>query len=206
MTGPQLLQILPRCPPDKADIYAARLTDAMLAADICTDVRQAAFIGQIALESNELTEWIEDCCHSAARLVELWPHHFTTEQAQDYAYHSERIANRAYANRNGNGDEASGDGWLFRGRGPIQLTGRANYAAFGLALNVPLIVSPDLATDPGVGFRVAARYWIVSQCNEPADAGDFAEVTRRINGGLNDLDKRLAYRNAAMAVFQLSEV
>lgn len=170
----QLLQIMPNCDPAKAQAYAAHLSTAMAEAEINTPIRAAAFLGQLAHESGELRWWVEHADGSA------------------------------YEGRRNLGNTESGDGHKFLGRGPIQLTGRANYRAAGQALGVPLEDCPDRAADPDVGFRVAAWYWTTHRCNQLADEGDIAGVTRAINGGHNGLAARIRYRNRAIAVLQHS--
>jgi putative chitinase len=112
------------------------------------------------------------------------------EIAAQYARQPEKIANRVYANRMGNGDEASGDGWKYRGRGLIQLTGKDNYTAFSLQANNEAIIKPDLVAQPELAAESAGWFWVTNGLNNLADTGDVKAVTRRINGGFNGLDDR----------------
>ena len=189
---------MPRC---DANLWAPALAGAMSEFDIATDLRVAAFLAQVAHESVELTRLIENLNYSAEGLLKTFPTHFTPPQALSYARDPERIANHAYANRNGNGDEASGDGWLYRGRGPIQITGRANYRTAGAALGVKLELYPASATDPRIGARIAGWFWGSHGLNALADAEDTRTITHRINGGENGLAARQAYYATARAVF-----
>ena len=110
----------------------------------------------------------------------------------------EQIANITYAGRMGNGTAGSGDGWRYRGRGLIQITGRANYEASGAALGVDLIDAPELLEWPHLAAMSSAEWWSRNGCNILADTGDMAAVTRKVNGGLTGLDDRLKLYSAAM--------
>jgi putative chitinase len=175
----------------RAEAWIAPLAAAMERFEISTPGRQAAFLAQIGWESAKLTKLSEDLNYSAQWLRQFFPLHFTEEQAQQYAHKPEAIANRAYAGRYGNGDEASGDGWLFRGAGLIQLTFRDNQMAcaqhFGIAESA---IGNWLRTAHGAALA-AAWYWWHHGCNDLADHGQFAEITKRINGGLNGLIGRM---------------
>jgi putative chitinase len=98
----------------------------------------------------------------------------------------------AYASRLGNGDELSGDGWRYRGRGPIQLTGKANYKEYGAAITADLLGNPDtVARVPKIGCAVACRFWMVNGCNSLADFGDIEGITKKVNGGEHGLQDRI---------------
>ena len=193
ITAEDLMAICPNLDEGQAAIIAPSLNPAMEWADITTAERQAAFLSQLAHESQGLEKLEENLNYSAQALLRTWSSHFSAEEAQDYARQPERIANRAYANRMGNGEEESGDGWMFRGRGPIQLTGRDNYRAAGHDLNLDLENNPDQVATWQVGAYVAAWFWNDHGLNRYADSGDFVTLTRRINGGLNGLAERQAY-------------
>ena len=168
---------------------------------IDTTRRMAAFLAQVAHESDRFTCLVENLNYSAAGLLETWPEHFNTANAGAYAYHAMAIANRAYADRMGNGAEDSGDGWAFRGRGPLQTTGRDDYRDFGAAVGFDLVAQPDLLIQPGWGALAAAWEWNRGDLNTLADAGDFEQITRRINGGLLGEPDRLAkYQQALKAL------
>lgn len=166
-------------------------------AEIDTDGRVAAFVAQAAHESAEFTRLEENLNYSAEALLKTWPTRFITKQQADlYARRPEKIANFVYANRIGNGDEVSGDGFNFRGRGVFQLTGRANYrsASIAIAGNDWLLVNnPELVAMPEYAAETAAWYWESNHLNEFADSGDFALLTRKINGGTTGLRERTAY-------------
>ena len=150
---------------------------------ITTRRRVAHFLAQIGHESGSLTRTEENLNYSATRLRQIWPTRFTAETALNYANHPQRIANRVYANRMGNGDEASGDGWRYRGRSPIQLTGRDNYRRMADLTGLPLLSKPDLACNVTEGALIAATWWQANGLNPLADTGDTLAVSRRVNLG-----------------------
>lgn len=156
--------------------------------------RCAHFLGQCHHESGGFKRFTENLSYSANRLLQVFPKRFTSTQAAEYANQPERIGNHIYADRLGNGPESSGDGYRFRGRGAIQLTGRSNYAAFGGSIGVDLISSPDLvATQYSLvsagWFFTTHNLWTV--CDNGIDDNTIAKVTRAINGGVNGLDSRI---------------
>lgn len=197
LTASALKAIMPR---SEAPKWAPPLDAAMGEFDLDTVPRMAAFLAQIAHESSELTRLSENLNYSVEGLMKTWPKRFTPLVALKYARQPEMIANYVYAGRNGNGDEASGDGWRYRGRGPIQLTGRANYAKAGKDLGVDLVGVPDAVLAPLVGARVACWFWNNRKLNALADAGDFESITKAINGGLNGYAERQLYFIAAKKV------
>lgn len=161
---------------------------------IDTAARQAMFYAQVAHESAGLTRLEESFDYTKKGLMETFPGRFKTiQKASDYVKRGpEAIANYVYSMRLGNGSEGMGHGWQYRGRGPIMLTGRANYIEFGKALGLALEINPDLAKDLNIGARIAARFWSLRVCNQAADEGDIVKCTRLINGGLNGLAERTA--------------
>ncbi|MCL2829441.1 MAG: glycoside hydrolase family 19 protein [Betaproteobacteria bacterium] len=176
-----------------ARISAEFLGEAAVIAAINTPRRVACFLGQLGHECPRFRSTHEDLHYSADRLRNVWPRHFPDQYiAEAYAFSPVKIGNRAYANRMGNGDEASGDGYRFRGRGYLQLTGRENYAAASAALfgDARLLDAPDLAIEPETAARVAAWFWTRSNCNALADALALSAITRAINGGMNGYDDR----------------
>lgn len=162
----------------------------------------AAFLAQIAHESGELTRLEENLRYSAERLMQVWPRRFPDMlTAREYAGRPEALANKVYANRLGNGDAVSGDGWRFRGRGPIQITGRANYRDFGAIIGEDLEGDPDsVLRTPLVGCKVACAYWRRRVRIAPSDSADVRADTQAVNGGLAGLEDREAYFARALAV------
>jgi putative chitinase len=199
----QLKAIMPRADA-AADRFLQPLEEAMARFEIVTPARQAAFLAQLAHESNQLRATEENLNYGWKGLRAVFPKHFRTDaEARAYERKPERIANRAYANRIGNGPESSGDGWRYRGRGPIQLTGRENYRACGAAIGIDLEADPDRLRDPDAGALAAAWFWGTRGLNALADRGTrqaFRDITRRINGGLNGLEDRIAYWQRACGV------
>lgn len=176
-----LKQIMPRLP--DASRALPPLQSAMSEFEVNTPKREAAFLAQIAHESAELTRFVENLNYGANGLMTTFPKYFAgMDKAQQYERNQEKIANYVYASRLGNGDETSGDGWRYRGRGPIQITGRDNYAKYGGLLSVDLVNNPDQAAAPEVGFRIAGAYWRENGLNDAADKEMIETITERING------------------------
>jgi putative chitinase len=166
---------------------------AKLAA-IATPLRMAHFLAQVMAETGGLTArgLVENLDYSAGRLVAVWPSRFPNlAAASPYAGNPEALANVVYAGRMGN--DQTGDGWAYRGRGLLQITGRDMYQAIGNRLGIPLLQQPDLASDPAHACQVAAALWDIKAANSPADADDIYGVTRKINGGLTDISSRQAW-------------
>ena len=201
-TVDELRRIAPLC--QNASTWAPLLATAAKIYDILdTEERLAMWTATIAHESAQLRVLEEDLNYTALRLVQVWPGRFPSiEYARHFAFHPERLANRIYSSRMGNGDEASGDGWKFRGRGLIQITGRAMYRACSEGLRQPLLDRPDLLLDPELAALSAAWYWTANGCHGPADADDMRGVTRIVNGGLNGLEERLEYLARARRVLE----
>jgi len=191
---------------DAARLAAAGVPDAFIAPMlpalehhfICTPGRAAAFIAQCRVESFDFAHLVEDLHYSHAdRIVAVFHREVPTlAAAYPLVERPEALANAVYANRMGNGDAASGDGWAFRGRGLAQLTGRANYAAAAEALGRPYVDEPDLVAQPADAVLVAAWYWQVHGCNALADVCAWDAITRVWNGPAMEQ----APRRAALSV------
>ena len=136
--------------------------------EINTDKRVQAFLPTIGHESANFSCVVENLNYSASGLLNYFPKYFNSAQAEEYARKPERIANRVYANRIGNGNEQSGDGWKFRGRGLIQVTGRSNYLACGKGIGVDLINNPDLLCTPEYAVKSACWWFKNNGCNKLA--------------------------------------
>ena len=167
--------------------------------------RLAAWLATIAHESARLTRVVENLNYSAQGLAQTWPSRYAdmtglpNATARRIARKPEDIANLTYSGRMGNGSAGSGDGWRYRGRGLIQITGRANYAQSGAELGADLIAKPEQLEQPEFAADSAAEWWRRHGCNVLADTGDMAAVTRRVNGGLTGLDDRIKLYSAALA-------
>jgi putative chitinase len=162
---------------------------------IHSPLRLAHFLAQVSHESGNFRWKTENLNYSKEALMSVFRKYFPTEAiAAQYARKPEMIANRAYGNRMGNGDEASGDGWRYRGRGYIQLTGKNNYAAFNSFVEEDIVLNPELVADK-YPMLSAAWYWKTNNLNAIADRGNdddvVMDVTRKINGGLNGIYDRL---------------
>lgn len=179
---------------------------------ISTPKRLAAFIAQLGHESDDFSRLSENLYYSdAERVARIFRSGFDNnknkviepseiEFARAYTRNPEKLANRAYALRGGNGNESSGDGWRYRGRGLIQVTFRDNYRKCGAALGLDLLTNPDLLLQFAPAARSAAWYWQSTGCNELADIDDFNTITRRINPPALGLAERRARWKAAQAV------
>jgi putative chitinase len=177
VTLTQLHAVMPQLAAAKAQQYIGPLNKALGEFYIDNRLRICAFLGQVAHESGELA----------------WFHEFASGMEYDIT------RNPVLARELGN--LSPGDGPRYKGRGPIQLTGRNNYIACGKALGLDLVDNPDLAVEPGVAFRTAGWFWSTHGLNALADQGDFRAITRRINGGYNGYADRVKYYDRALQVF-----
>jgi putative chitinase len=169
------------------------LNDTFAKYDISSPVRQAFFIGQCAHESGNFRILEENLHYSASALMRVWPSRFPNlDVANQYANNPEKIANKVYGGRMGNGDEESGDGWKYHGRGLIQLTGKENYANCGSGMGVDLLSDPGRLLDPEYAALSAGWFWNKKGLNSLADKQDYVTITQRINGGTLGLEDRKA--------------
>jgi putative chitinase len=194
---------LPQC--KTPDVWAEALNPAMEQFQINNSGRIACFLAQTGHESSQFNRLTESLYYkTASRLVAVWPKRFPSEAfAAPYVANQEKLANYIYANRIGNGPESSGDGYRFRGRGLIQITGRSNYADVGKALGVDLLAQPDLLVEPKWAALSAAYFWFGHGLNALADdetddndVEDFTLITKKINGGTAGLKDRLTLYRA----------
>lgn len=168
--------------------------------DITTPLRVAHLVGQLMHESGALTLISENLNYSARRLTEVWPSRFPTiKDAVPYERNPQKLGDKVYGGRMGN--TTPGDGWKYRGRGLIQITGRNNYQRFGKMLGINLVEHPDLAVDPKYSLALAAAFFRDRGCNAWADADDIENVTRRINGGTIGLRDRQHWLDRAKAIW-----
>lgn len=196
LTEEQLAQLIPGNP------YVSYWHNAMARClpdyDINTPQRVAAFVAQCAHESGGFKFLKENLNYRAESLVKVWPRHFPDmATAKRYERRQEMIANRAYANRMGNGPEESGDGWKFLGRGLIQLTGRNNYQAFADSIETPIEDIPEYLQTFEGAVQSACWFWETNNLNKWADVGDIVNMTKKINGGTIGLaDRQKHYEHA----------
>ena len=201
---------------------AEKWVDAVAAAcqefNIDTPQRIAGFLSQCAHESGGFERLQENLNYSADGMAGIWPRRFAVlgpdnkpvkkdgkNQPNKFALalhrKPEMIANVVYSNRMGNGPTESGEGWLYRGRGLKQLTGKDNHRACSGGLGVDLVANPDLLLEPVYAARSAAWFWATNKCNTFADAGDIEGLTKRINGGLIGIEDRKKRYASAMSSF-----
>jgi len=189
---------MPNVSTQACDIYAAPLTDACVRADITSKLRLANFLAQIGHESGDLRYVKENLNYGAPGLRSTFPKYFPDDAtAALYQRNPEAIANKVYANRMGNGPESSGDGWRYRGRGLIQITGKDNYLRCLAALEQD---NPDWLETPEGAAESAVWFWTANRLNEPADLGDIKKTSKIINGGYHGLEDRISRYEQALAV------
>ncbi len=200
-TPEQLQEILPKARRANIDLYCEAINDAMEEFSIDEPECQAMFIAQLAHESGNFSAVRENLNYSAQGLKGIFKKYFPTDElANQYARKPEAIANRVYANRMGNGPESSGDGWAYRGRGLIQLTGKDNYVLCGRDLEYDLISDPSYLETPEGAARSAAWFWWSRKLNRYAREGNIKECTRRINGGYIGLEDRTEHWHHALKI------
>jgi putative chitinase len=220
ITSEQLQAIMPEADTQTIQTYLPYLNQEMPVYQINTPIRAGAFLAHLAHESGQFSVVTENLNYRAERLQVVFPKHFPSPAiAQLFAAKPEKIANKVYANRLGNGPEASGDGWRFKGRGLIQLTGRASYGDCSRALTGSKNTfqdAPELLATPQYAVASACWFWTVYKTlNEVADQPDtwvtmyknkrynkFQWLTIRINGGLNGYEDRLAFWERAKIVLK----
>lgn len=172
-----------------------------------TRMRTEFFLAQVGHESTRLAITVENMNYSAKRMMQAWPSRFPTlAAAQPYERNAERLGNNVYANRMGNGDSASGDGYRFRGRGFIQITGREGYREVGHLAGLDLVANPDRAAATEDALRVACAFWRWKDLNAVCDTGNFIRSTERINGGRVGLEDRLAWLNKVRRAFAETDI
>lgn len=192
------------CTEAAAARYATPLSITCERYHLDTPARLAAFLAQIGHESARLARVTENLNYSATGLALTWPNRYRGGDGQPNATaqrlhrNPEAIANHVYADRLGNGPEHTGDGWRYRGRGLIQITGRENYAAVSRGLGINAITHPEILESPLYAALSAGWYWHTRNLNALADAADHVAITRRINGGTHGLDDRLALARRAL--------
>ena len=199
-TQEQLKEMIPRNP------YVLQWYEAVSSIlpeyEINTPQRVAAFLAQCAHESGGFVFLKENLNYKAPSLRKVFPKYFPDDAtASAYANKPERIANRVYANRMGNGDESSGDGWRYCGRGLIQLTGKDNYTFFAASLDIPVEEASEYLQTFEGAVQSACFFWEQNNLNKWADSGDILTLTKRINGGTIGLEDRIKHYEHALHIF-----
>lgn len=199
ITIDQLTQMVSGIP--YVNYWADALNQLLPDYEINTPERVAAFVAQCAHESGGFRFLKENLNYKSESLLKTFPKYFPTKElAAAYAKQPAKIANRVYANRMGNGNEASGDGFRYCGRGLIQLTGKDNYTWFAASLEIPVAEAAEyLETFEGAA-QSACWFWETNNLNKEADSGDIKLMTRKINGGYIGLDDRIKHYNHALHV------
>ncbi len=205
ITPDQLRAAVPRCP--KPDMWAAALNEGMLLYGIAADRDfMVEFLAQCAHETADFTRLEENLNYTAERLMDVWPSRFPSlTVAVPYARAPHKLADFVYANRMGNGDVASGDGWNYRGRGVPMITGRANYVRVSRLINDPgLVGCPDRLCVIATAALAGAAWWaadtrlnkLADDLPDDDDRADFVSITRIVNGGTVGLADRSKLRDA----------
>ncbi len=196
--------VLPRLNWEKAQLYIPSIPVVLPKFGIDTPLRKAHFMAQMAHESGALQYSQENLNYSAQGLRSVFGKYFPTlDLANKYTRKPEKIANRVYASRMGNGNEASGDGWKYRGRGLIQLTGKENYLKFSQENGIDCVKNPDLLLQPEWALTSACWFWKKKNLNDFADKDDIIMVTKRINGGTHGLNDRQQYLDSFKQIYQI---
>lgn len=201
-TAERLLALCPHARADIIDAIAPAFTLHSPEFEITSLLRRAHMIAQLAHESAGFSRLEENLDYKAPRISVIWPR--LALRAEELAHRPEALANAAYANRLGNGGEESGDGWRYRGRGLIQITGRDNYAAAANQPHMPpgVYAHPDGAGEPNIAVLIALSFWRRHGCNELADADNIEAITRKINGpALAGLAERRTLFERAKGIF-----
>jgi putative chitinase len=203
LTSSQVSALFPRAAPAHQAALANRGPTLFTRQGI-TGIRLQFFLAQLGHESAGLALMEEGLNYSAQGLVDTFGKYFPTlAAATPFARNPQKIANFVYGNRMGNGPPASGDGFRFRGRGYIQITGRENYGKFGAIAGVDLIANPDAAISADHALEIACGFWMFNKINPVADTGDFVAVTRKINGGTKGLADRRAWLDKVIRIMAL---
>lgn len=206
LTSKQFSKLYPRCKDPEKWVEAMNIIFPKYG--ITTPKRIASFIAQCGHESAGWRTFSENLNYSARSLNSVFSKYFVKagRNAELYARQPEKIANIVYANRMGNGDAASGEGWKYRGRGPIQLTGKNNYTLFSHNMKVDAVNKPDLvSSDPEIALMSAIWFWNNNNLNRYADRGDIRTMTRRINGGYIGLSDRIEHYENALKLLTTDE-
>jgi len=198
----KLEQLKKICPNNKQPEALLEVLNKVLPEyEINTKKRVAAFLAQCGHESAQFTALKENLNYSAEGLCKVWPKRFTSlDMAKPYNRNPEKIANKVYADRLGNGSESSGEGYKYRGRGAIQLTGKENYTEFAKKINKTLDEAVTYCETLEGAIASACYFWNTNKLNQYADSGDFVTLTKRINGGTVGLADRQHHYDIAMQV------
>lgn len=187
-----LMAVAPHASPRYVDAFVSTGNYLLLGFGINANAKRLSnFLGQLAQETGGFSTTNENANYSStARLIQIWPSEFNDQNVNEYVNNPEKILSRAYANKLGNGSEGSGDGWKYRGRGLLQVTGRAGYDRFSKETGIDLINNPDSMDDPYVALLIAASFWYNNGLNDLADQDKVEEITTRFVGSSSGLEGR----------------
>jgi putative chitinase len=190
--------------PDLEDIsvWFNELSVSLTKYEIVSKLEVSAFIAQTAIESGYYSHLKEDLNYSESGLLTVFPTHFNQTEVETYAHNPEMIANRVYASRYGNGDESSGDGYRFCGKGLIQVTFKSNYESYSQWAygNKNILNNPELLTQPHDAIMSAIWFWKTRGLSDLAQKSDMVSITKKINGGVNDLSQRLGLYKKVISI------
>lgn len=204
ITSAQIQRLVPTAKLQTIELYLPEWIRLLPKYEVNTPLRLRMYFAQICHETQHLTRFQENLNYSAPALMKTWPKRFPNlNVALKYARKPEAIANYVYANRGGNGPESSGDGWKYRGRGPIQTTMMNNYRSYsrGIYKDDRCVENPDLLLLPADGVESSLWYWKNNGLNSLADQEDLPKSTRIINGGLNGIADRTVLYNRSKSIF-----
>ena len=192
LTKANLLRAVPELNKSALDAFVASYNEWAIPFGINTPLRMCHYLSQVIWESGYLKSTEENLNYSADGLLKTFPKYFNSETAKEYARQPEKIANRVYANRMGNGNEASGDGWRYKGRAYIMITGKENYSKFNRydVCTEDVIAHPEKVAKFPLAQVASMWYWETHNLNALADRDDCENITRAINGGYNGLAER----------------
>lgn len=200
ITAARLFALAPNAREDIVQPLALALEQERERFGVISSGRTACCVAQIAIESAGFRRLEENLDYSAERIGQVWPR--LNARGIELEHNPKGLANAAYAFKNGNGTEVSGDGFKFKGRGPIQITGADNYKAAQRGTGEMVFLTPDLAARPDVGAKIALWFFQSRGCNELADAGDVDGITRKINGpAMEQANARRQLTEKALAIF-----
>lgn len=202
ITLEQFKSIFPKCKEPQTWLNA--ITEVLPQFGIESKNQIACFLAQCGHESGEFNTIVENLNYRADRLLVVFPKYFNATTASIYAGNPEKIANLIYAKRMGNGNEASGDGWKFRGKGIIQLTGKNNHLACSIALfgDDRLVTNPELLLTKENAVKSACWFWNSNHLNTYADNLDIVTLTKKINGGVIGIEHRTALLNKILQIIK----
>lgn len=207
--GDVMLKLCPRMPRERADAWAEALQAGADEFKVDAEHGVPMWLANLCHESASFSRLDENLNYSAKRLAQVWPSRYAVdpkaidrqpnELAHRLAFKPEALANDVYARRMGNGEPSTGDGWRFRGRYPVQLTGRENYTLCGYGTGLDMLTDPDvhLLSLPAMG-RISAWFWWNKGLNDEARQGDFGAVVKTWNGGHIGLEDRIAWHKRAL--------